>query len=206
MGKNLRLAMTTLAILGLLAGGLALYGKVISRANAAVTNTSPVMDWHDHADVLIMNPQERGTSDLVRTVDGLSMNIDTVDLPIGSYTMWLSIYNNPDQCSNGDCQPLVDTGAGGIPNPAEGSILWLTAGYVGPDRMGHFSSRVGLGEEGAPGVIVMGSGVTNPMGAELHLILRYHGPTMWDDMEMLSAQATQLHGGCTKGGGPFECY
>ena len=85
MRKRFILAMMALAVIGLLVGGFTAYETVDARASAqAVSDTAPVMDFFDHNDVLIMNPKKRGTSDLVRTVDGASVNIDTVDLPVGA--------------------------------------------------------------------------------------------------------------------------
>ena len=60
----------TLAVFGLLAGGLAAYGSVSAGGTAAVSGTSSVFDLQDHGGVSVMNPQDRGTSDLVRTIDG----------------------------------------------------------------------------------------------------------------------------------------
>ena len=42
-----------------------------------------------------MNPQARGSSDLVRTVENVSMNIDATDFDIGAYSLWWVIFNNP---------------------------------------------------------------------------------------------------------------
>jgi len=50
-----------------------------------------------------MNPQTIGTSNLVRTVENVSMNIDTTDLPIGAYSVWWVIFNNPAGSSDGEC-------------------------------------------------------------------------------------------------------
>jgi len=82
MRKRFNLVMITLALVGLLAGGAAIYGNVSAGVSAASKGTVPVFDFMDHG-VRVMNPQNRGTSDLVRTVDGISMNIETTDLPVG---------------------------------------------------------------------------------------------------------------------------
>ena len=96
-----------------------------------------------------MTPQTRGSSDLVRTVENVSMNIDTTDLPIGAYSVWWVIFNNPAGCSDGECGENY-----GLPPPstpeAEVSAVWATGGIVGPDRGGHFSARLGVGKDTAP--------------------------------------------------------
>ena len=197
MGKKLKLIILSLAVVGLLAGALAAFGSVSARGNAAVSDTVPVMDFQDHGGVFVMNPQKRGTSDLVRTVDGISMNIDTTDLPVGAYSVWWVIFNNPSACSDGECGEN-DV----LPPPgtveADVSVLWTGIGtIVGPDRMGHLSASLAVGADAAPGQLLFGEGVTNPMGAEVHLIVRYHGPANWGDATALVEQLSTFQGGCT---------
>ena len=211
MRKRFILAMMALAVIGLLVGGFTAYETVDARASAqAVSDTAPVMDFFDHNDVLIMNPKKRGTSDLVRTVDGASVNIDTVDLPVGATSIWWIIFNNPSGCSDGECG-MNDV----LPPPgtaeAAVSVAWATGGIVGPDRMGHFSASLGIGAEAAPGQLLWGDGLTNPFGAEIHIEVRYHGPAEWDNPPLLHAQMTNVGGNCTPesfGTDPngFSCY
>ena len=197
MKNRFRLVLMTLAVVGLLAGALTAYGSVGARGNAqARTGTVPVMDLFDHNDVPIMNPKERGTSDLVRNFNGWMVNIDTADLPVGAYSIWALIFNEPSMCTDGVCG-LDDL----LPPPgtvaAETSALWVTGGIVGPDRQAHFSGSVGIGAEGAPGMLLWGGGVTNPFGAEVHFEVRYHGPAAWDDLDLLMQQLTNVGGNCT---------
>ncbi len=84
MNKKFKLVIITLALVGLLGGLLAAYGSVSARGSGATTDTVMVRDFKDHGGVVVMNPSQRGTSDLTRNLDGLSMNIDTTDLPSGS--------------------------------------------------------------------------------------------------------------------------
>lgn len=206
MGKPIRTIVISLAVLSFLAAGAAVFSNIVPGVNAAEKDTSPVHDFKGHGDVSIMNPQNRGTSDLVRSIDGVSMNIETTDLPVGAYTVWWVIFNNPGGCSDGACG-INDTGRSKDgPNVAEGSVLWATGGIVGPDRMGHFSSSLGLGEDAAPGPLLRGPALTNPMGAEIHIVMRYHGPTMWGDPMALAGQIYTLQGSCLKGGGDFDCF
>jgi len=194
-----------------MAAGAAVFSGVIPGVTAAEKDTSAVHDFKGEGDVSIMNPKDRGTSDLVRSLTGVHMNIDTTDLPIGSYTVWWVVFNNPDGCSDGACG-INDTGrAMDGPNVAEGSVLWATGGIVGPDRMGHFSASLGLGEDAAPGPLLRGPALTNPMGAEIHMVIRYHGPTDWSDYAVLGRQISTLGESCTKAthgsdSGTFACF
>jgi hypothetical protein len=95
--------------------------------------TASVHDFQDYGGVIVMNAQNRGTSALIRNAEGISMNLETSDLPVGAYSVWWVIFNKPSECTNGTCG-AVDTGKGGAPNPAEGTLLWAPGGVVGPDR------------------------------------------------------------------------
>ncbi|MCH8893821.1 MAG: hypothetical protein IIB32_10000 [Chloroflexi bacterium] len=207
MRKKLNLIILTLAVFGLLAGALTAFSSVSARSNAAVSDTAVVFDFQDHGGVAIMNPKNRGTSDLVRTVDGVSMNIDTTDLPVGAYTVWYVFFNNPAGCSDGECGEN-DVLPPNVNPEAEVSLAWATGGIVGPDRMGHFSGSIGLGADGAPGAVLWGDGLTDPMGAEIHLIVRYHGPATFDDPAVLGAELTSVGGSCSGDDveGGFPCY
>lgn len=196
MYKKLKLPVLALILVGLLAGGVAMYGNVIAEVSAASKDSSPVFDFQDHGGVFVMNPQNRGTSDLVRTIDGVSMNIDTTDLPVGAYTVWWVIFNDPSLCSDGACgenDVLPPPGTAGVGV----SPVWATGGVVGPDRMGHFSASLGVGKDAIPGQVLWGDGLTDPMGAEIHMIVRYHGPVMWSDATTLRQQLYNFEGFCT---------
>jgi len=214
MGKKFKLIILSLAVVGMLAGALAAFGSVSARGNAQVSSTVPVMDFRDHinevVNVLIMNPQQRGTSDLVRSRDGIAMNVDTTDLPVGGYTIWSAIFNNPSACSDGECG-LDDLVPPGVNPEAEATLVWTTGGIVGPDRMGHFSGSIGMGLDGAPGQVPIGEGLSNPLGAEVHIVVRYHGRSMFGDPTALGEQLTTLGGNCDSislGTDPdgFSCY
>ena len=201
MRKTFKLAMLTLAVVGLLASVTAIASNVTAGVNAAGKDTVPVFDLLDHG-VAVMNPQNRGTSDLVRTVDGISMNIDTIDLPVGASSIWWVIFNDPSMCTDGECgENDVLPPPGNV--EAGVSVLWAGSGaIVGPDRMAHFSSSLGVGEESVPGELLWGPALTNPMGAEVHLLIRYHGPALWDDPIALTGQISTFGGSCDL----FACY
>lgn len=197
MKRRLKLAIMILAVVGLLAGALAAYGSVSAGVNAqANSGTVPMMDLFDHNEVVIMNPKQRGESQLVRSIGGWQLNVDTTDLPVGAYSIWALIFNDPSMCTDGICS-IDDV----LPPPgnvdAGMSPLWVTGGIVGPDRQGHFSGSVGMGVEGAPGSLLWGDGLTDPMGAEVHLEVRYHGPAAWDDPALLYDQMATVGGNCT---------
>ena len=203
MRMKLMFVILALAIAGILAGGLAAYQSqsVSAGGGEEVGTTSTIHDFQDNGNVPIMYPQQRGTSTLVRNAEGISMNLDSKDLPVGAYSIWWVIFNKPSECGNNECGGS-DTGRGGAPNPAEASVLWATGGMVGPDRQGHFSARLGVGLAKAPGEVLRGPALTDPLGAEVHLIIRFHGTPEWDDPERFLAQQYIFSGNCDK----FPCY
>ena len=198
MRIRFNVALLVLLAAGLMAGVLFAYGSASAGGGEEIGNTAPMYDFRDHGGVNIMFPQERGTSSLVRDLEGIAMSFDTSDLPVGAFTVWWVIFNEPSNCVNNDCG-AADTVLGG---PAEASVLWATAGIVGPDRRGHASARLKVGLENAPGYVHRGPGLTNPMGAEVHIIIKYHGPPQWDDPKILALQLTTFVGDCAR----LLCY
>ncbi len=191
-------ALLVFLVAGLLAGVLFAYGSASAGGGEEIGNSTPMYDFQDHGGVEVLFRKQRGTSELVRDAEGISMSFDTADLPVGAFTVWWVIFNNPTACSNDDCGSS-DTRLGG---PAEASILWATGGIVGPDRIGHASAHLKVGLENAPGYVHRGPGLTNPMGAEVHIVIKYHGPPQYDDPEILARQLTTFVGDCAR----LLCY
>ncbi len=203
MKTKLKVSVLALAVAGILVLVLATQqGPIVSAGGGEkIDATAPVHDFQDYGGVIVMNSQNRGTSALIRNAEGISMNLETSDLPVGAYSVWWVIFNKPSECTNGTCG-AVDTGKGGAPNPAEGTLMWATGGVVGPDRNGHFSASVGVGPDNAPGEVRRGPTLTNPLGAEVHVVLRFHGTPAWDDPELFTSQLGTFGGGCDI----FACF
>ncbi len=130
-------------------------------------------------------------SELTRSDNLLCGSIYTHNLPMGAYTMWWVIFNNPNtcldpypaggaQCSEPD---LFVDGVGG-------TALWATAGVVGPDSIGHFSACLYPGVENAPGLVFFGPAWENLLGSEIWLILKWHGQAAFGDAAQLHTQLT----------------
>ncbi len=220
MKWKFKLPIITLAVLALFAGALTAYGTVSSDVNAQtgtettpvgirVTSIEPVWDFEDQGGGFVMNPEKRGTSTLVRSHDGLQVNIDTTDLPAGAYTIWWFFFNKPALCSDGNCGIYNDS----LPPPgnvaAGTSVAWATGGIVGPDRQGHFSASVGLGVEGTANGVLWGPGLVDPFTTEVHVEVRYHGNAAWDDLDLLMQQITNVGGNCNAdsfGAEPYTFY
>lgn len=114
--------------------------------------------------------------------------------PRHAYTNWLSVYNFPEFCTDPDPDRGWRCGAGDFGNALAGhSVMWGTGGVSRPDGFGVFS-----GERRAfdPDGVLIGPGLIDPEGAEIHIIVRDHGPAS-DDPETREQQTTTLDGNCS---------
>lgn len=122
-----------------------------------------------------------GASTLKRYDDRVDFSIHTTGLEPGhAYTVWLVIFNNPDACSDECNQDDFPPGVPGArtgddePDPAvAASSLWAAGTLVGADGTASFFGHVEAGNP--PGMVAFGPGLENPMGAEIHMVVRSHG-------------------------------
>ncbi|UCH27082.1 MAG: hypothetical protein JSV66_05415 [Trueperaceae bacterium] len=146
---------------------------------AAMVDTAPVQYFSDASEV-------RGAwSKLIRLDNGIAVEVHTSDLEEGfTYTVWWVIFNTPSGCSP---DPAVDASTPACgeddvfnadgemdPNPDVNlSVAWATGNIVGESGMATFSAYLQKGH--APGEVLTGSGLTDPRGAEVHMVVRSHG-------------------------------
>jgi hypothetical protein len=130
--------------------------------------------WFSNGEVV---PGARST--LVRLSGGVQMRMHTSGLTSDdAVTVWWIIFNNPSACTHD-----VDGGGalrcsaadlllfGG--DPAVSSSIVFAAGHVvGVNRVS-FAGALGVDDTSAA---LFGPGLTNPDGAEIHLLVRDHGP------------------------------
>lgn len=165
---------------------------------------------------------ELGWSKIQRSPDGIKVWIHSRDLTPGhAVTIWAVVFNRPEECSpepsiaiavdgpdNGQGPPSCGEDdlfgvEGTVPSPADADILWVSGADVGDSGMVWFPvNTVRTGDPTESIFHKLGfpvSGLTNPMGAEVHLIVRTHGPWMNDlfNWDMFSTFA----GGCED---PFD--
>ena len=143
-----------------------------------------------------------GTAKIVRTNKGISGNFSSsLANSVGSaeglaVTLWLIIFNNPDECATSPCSesdlgnpavmPDALYGAGNIVDDSEEASFGfsLKAG----DNSGSIADLFFLPtDDGEPW------GLVDPRGAEVHYVLRLHGPMI--PLEM-PAQIKTYGGGC----------
>lgn len=152
------------------------------------------------SDVFVFATTDRvpdAAASLTRGNSGVSFTMHT-SLPAGNAeTVWWIIFNNPGACTSpagpglscglGDVLAVFDTGE----NPAAISILNADGRVVPPTGDVAFSGQLSVGSAG-PGETLLPGGLTNALGAEIHLVIDDHGPaasdqqTRWNQTHTLS--------------------
>lgn len=195
--RRLRLVLVAALTAGLMAGP--------AQTSAAERSTSPVVAMPAFA------PVEGASSTLVRTESGLSATFQTAGLPAGeTFTVWFVVFNAPDACT----APMAGVSRCGEPdlfNPATMAGGFTMGGHVvgsggpatiaGSLHVGDMRNALTFGP-GAPPALP--NALTNPMGAEVVLILLRHGPWMPGSPEQFKTfWACNLPPG--PGSTPFGC-
>ena len=141
-------------------------------------------------------------STLVRRAGGVSLSVDTLGLNPGEvYTIWWVIFNNPSACSEGGCV------GPDLSNPeTEATVGYATGEIADENGMATFRAVLAVGDNsfalgndaGFPFELVLPSpGLSDPFGAEIHAVLRTHGPALDDP----SSQLDSFNDGCNP-----ECF
>ena len=134
-----------------------------------------------------------GISTVSTDENGAKMNLHTYGLQNGhAVTIWWVIFNHPENCEHG--QLLYRCGEGDLFGSGEyypqTSIVYATGRIIGPDGIGDFSAS--LPKYSTLGAL-FGPGLTNPMEADIHLIIRDHGKAL---PILFKKQLTTFNGGC----------
>lgn len=133
-----------------------------------------------------------GDSTLIRSERGVTASLKTTGLDPGPHTMWWVVWNNPEACGADGCTE-ADMG-----NPATGLDIGYAAGVVvGESGRGSFSARLrerrplsGFPTEFG---ITSGSGLVDAQNAEIHLVVRSHGPRI---PGLVGEMTRTFHAGC----------
>ena len=147
-------------------------------ANAADRDTVPV---HLFMSSVVV---PGASSMLVRNDNGVTGTVHTDGLTAGNaYTMWFVVFNNPAACVGG-------CGADDLGRAGVNSSVVYGAGHVVGGEGNNFAGWLGVGDtDGA----IAGPGLLNSRGAEIHLIIRNHGPAM---PGLIDEQIHSFNGGC----------
>ncbi|MDX2413155.1 MAG: hypothetical protein QNK16_12090 [Woeseiaceae bacterium] len=148
-----------------------------------------------------------GTSRIVRNDKGISGNIsvhlgnDSGSAKGLAITLWLVIFNNPEECATAPCtdadlfnpavMPDLVNGGGNVVGASEKARIGFH--YKAGNNAGSIATlftAVGLPFPLDNGE---GYGLIDPRGAEVHYVIRFHGPK---DAAAMPAQIQSYGGGC----------
>jgi len=125
----------------------------------------------------------------IATEDGVFVSLDTRELTPGhAYTMWFVAVNAPDKCESTPCKPADVLKRSEIVQSDVGYADGLIAGADGTGQFAAFQPA------GALPHAWLGTGLTDPAGAEVHLVIHDHGPLI-DGRE--AAMIGTYRDGCT---------
>lgn len=112
------------------------------------------------------------SSTLVRNGSGVAMTLRTSELrPGDAVTVWWVVFNNPSACTAGHFG--LHCGPGDLGRPETGASVLYAAGHViGGDGTGDFGGHLPVGDTSGA---LFGPGLTNPAGADIHLVVHDHG-------------------------------
>jgi hypothetical protein len=135
-------------------------------ADSAVRDTSSV-HWQTDGSVV-----PGSSSLLVRTGSSVSMTLQTSQLPSGhAATVLWAIFNHPEFCSGGHFG--LRCGPADLSNPQVQASQVFTGGHIiGSDGTGNFGAHLAMDDTSNA---LLGPGLTNPAGADIHIIVFDHG-------------------------------
>jgi hypothetical protein len=127
------------------------------------------------------------SSTLVRSAGGVSIRLSTDGLAPGAYSAWWVIFDDPSACVDG-C---------GLDDLGVATGLYATGHVVGSNGKANFAAHLSVGDlsgldPSAPAIFA-GPGLLHPFGADVHLVIRYHGPAI---PGRIPEQTGTFAGGC----------
>lgn len=141
-----------------------------------------------------------GEAAIVRQPSGISFTYATEGFQPGhAHTIWFVAFNAPENCVFG----MAGISGCGVPDlfrpVTEPTAVWGAGNVVGGSGKANFGGRVAVGDTSGCdtlGRLPCGGGLTNPDGAEIHLVPRTHGPAI---PGLVSAQIHSFNRGCEAG-------
>lgn len=139
-----------------------------------------------------------GESRLLRTDDGVSINVVASKLRSGhTYTVWWIVFNNPAACVDGcDGEDLGSDDVNGTVIWATGNVTAQSGIGTGRDTAGQFTAHLNEGEKPFPtdggfGLPGDDDGLLDAQTAEIHIIVRSHGPAIKGEVNEQITSFTQ---------------
>lgn len=152
---------------------------VTRRALAATLCVASVLGWAPsagatphHADVLTFADQSVvGASSLGRNERGINASVATSGLTPGDVvTVWIVVFNNPGACTSSPCSAddrFVDE--------VDAHAVYGGGHVIGGSGRAGYGLHLAVGDDSREDLWGDGPALTDPFGAEVHLVLRTHG-------------------------------
>ena len=133
------------------------------------------------------------SSKITRTSRGATATLTTSGLtPGNAYTMWMVVFNTPGECTDPCGEDDVAPG-----NAAVVDVIYVAGNVVGSSGTATFSGRRAAGDNSKSlfaQLFAPAPGLIDPHLAEMHLIVRDHGPAI---PGQISSQIQTFEGACT---------
>jgi hypothetical protein len=128
---------------------------------------------------------------LVTNEAGATIQLKTSDLTPGdAVTVWWVIFNYPEACAAYPYAPCTVDDLMNNPGAVGAEVTYAAGNVVGGSGISNFAGHLSTGHTDQEW---FGNGLTNPTGAEIHLVVRTHGeiiPGLVHDM------ISTFRGGC----------
>lgn len=194
--KHSRLPVWLTAIAAVLVAVVALGASAQGQADVS---TSSVLRFADFATV------EGARSTLVHGDGYVAATLTTSGLAADApYTLWWVVFNDPEACLGGVCDLddlFFPDGTMNVNQAADIAILFADGTIT--DELGNAAFSAVLHEGQALGEVVLGAGLRDAAYAEVHLVVRAHGPLV---PERARQQLTTFEPHPTIGGDCAACF
>lgn len=151
------------------------------------------------------------SSTLTRNDNGVSVTLHTSGLPAGdAVTVWWVIFNNPEECDGMAGSPFRCAEPDLFNPDVAGSVQYAAGHIVGGSGRYNIGSYLSEGDTRgcALGEDLLCAGLYDSRAADVHLVVRSHGPAL---PAYLPGQIQSFGGACGNvpeefgGGGPNTC-
>ena len=133
------------------------------------------------------------SSKIIRTDKGITVSVNTTVNP-GTYTMWLLVWNNPENCHGNPAVPGLRCIPGPPPEYDPPSCVFFGTGHVvGENGVLNYTAHQKTWDPAGSIGGACPNGLTNPRGADVHAAVRTHGEKI---SGMIDAQIHTVGGGC----------
>jgi len=171
-------------------------------ASAGSVDWSGPMYPMDGTTVVFGEPIQGAKATYTNGADAVAFTVDAKQLEERhGYTIWLMVFNHPENCLGSDAPEGLLCGQQDHFNPAAMfSVMYGTGKWANGAAVRFEGTRQANTPLDIPPDVWLGVGLVNPGGAEVHLRVRDHGPPQGSNAD---DQVRTIGGGCTQESAPL---